>query len=250
MKRAYFYLFLLLSLFSSIIFGQNPPLRVAIESFEPPFIMLGANRQYFGFDISIIEAICKSLDRNCEYKVMRFDEILSAVEQDNADVGISAITITIPRLRQVNFSLPYLLSRSRFIGKADMANQPFTMLLLNNKRIGVESGSVFTNQINDMGIQNPTVTNYANTHEMIDALNSDEIDLALMDNHSVVFWATHSSGILKVLGEPFKFGYGLGIAVNRQNDTLLRQINQALVRYQNSKEYKKTFGKYLGHLLP
>ncbi|QDP71174.1 transporter substrate-binding domain-containing protein [Legionella israelensis] len=234
--------------FSSILYGQGPPLRVAIEHFSPPFIMRASNNQFYGFDISLIENICKQLDRACQYNVMRFEDLIFAVESNLADVAISAIAITIPRARRVKFSLPYLISRSRFLGGKELSDAPFSLMLLNNKKIGVEAGSVFNNQIGQMGLQNTRVIPYDDVHSLIEALGNDDVDVVLLDNPSAVFWEHQSGGRFKTLGMPFDYGFGLAVAVNKENETLLTQINAALLNYQNSGEYQKNYRKYLEHL--
>lgn len=40
-------------------------------------------------------------------------------------------------------------------------------------------------------------------------------------------------------------GYGLGIAVNRENSVLLKSLNDALVEYQRSDKYKENYNKYM-----
>ena len=41
------------------------------------------------------------------------------------------------------------------------------------------------------------------------------------------------------------YGYGYGIVINPANADLLTQLNQALVQFQNSDEYKQNYNKYL-----
>ena len=81
---------------SSLSFSQNPPLKVGVVSFEPPFVMQAKNH-FYGFDISLMERICKGLDRPCQYQLMRFEELIPAVVNGDIDVAVSAITITLPQ---------------------------------------------------------------------------------------------------------------------------------------------------------
>ncbi len=238
----------ILILLSFQLCAQPLPLRVAIEVFEPPFVMQAANNQVHGFDISLILTICRGIGRTCQFQVMPFNDLLAAVENNEADVAISAITITVPRARRVNFSLPYLSSVSRFLTTKQFSRQPFTLQNLNNKRIGVEQGSIFAEQIVNLGIGNATVVPYETVHELIDSLNNNDVDLVLMDNHSAVFWEIQSSGLLKTYGMPLEYGFGYGIAINRQNNTLLSQINTVLLKYQQSEDFKKSYRKYFGNI--
>ncbi|MDI9818168.1 MULTISPECIES: transporter substrate-binding domain-containing protein [unclassified Legionella] len=245
MKILYFILCLFISCGSS--HAQGEPLRVAVDSFMPPFVMEGANRQLFGFDISMMEHICRTLQRNCIFNPMPFKELLRAVELKTVDVAVSAITITSERATRVNFSLPYLLSQARFIAPDRLAREPFSLQLLHERSIGVEEATVFPAVIRALGIRNPRIREFSESTLMIDALQAGKIDLALMDNPSAMYWQAQSSGHLHAVGEPFAFGFGFGIAVHLNEIELLQDINRALIQYQNSEDYKREFHKYIAH---
>lgn len=103
----------------SISFSYAEPLRsltVATEIFNPPFIMQGANNQLFGFDIEMMEDICKTIHRHCQYHSGFFENtIISTIEQHEADIGVASITITLDRSQRVSFSIPYLPSEAQYL---------------------------------------------------------------------------------------------------------------------------------------
>ncbi|KTD16555.1 transporter substrate-binding domain-containing protein [Legionella jordanis] len=253
MKKLIFVLTLFVSSVSLGAQGQDAnvqaqqPLRVAVDSFTPPFVMEGANHQLFGFDISMMDYLCRHLQRRCIFVPMPFEQILQSVEMGKVDAAVSALTITSARATRVNFSLPYLLSNSRFLTTSDKAKQPFGLESLNNRTFGVEEGTIFPTVINLLGVRNPTINEYQDAPTLIDALQSDKIDYALMDDPSAMYWQAASTGILAVVGQPFSYGFGFGIAINPKATDLLQDINKALVDYQNSKEFKRDYGKYIAH---
>ena len=135
----------------------------------------------------------------------------------------------------INFSTPYLVSYSRFLTNQHYANKPFNLELLKGKRIGVNQESVFNQQIREMGIKNLNVVEFVGIHsteEMLEALSNDQVDFVLMDDPSALYWVANSSGDIVVIGKPILYGYGLGIAVNKENSLLLQLINSALFDYQ------------------
>lgn len=233
---------------ATLVAAQGEPLRIVVQNFYPPFIMQGGNNRLYGFDINLIENICKRINRDCSFKVVLFKNLLSEVENNRADIAISGITITMDRAKRVNFSLPYLVSTSRFLAQSALTKEPFSLQALANKRIGIKQGSIFDEQIKAMGIKSPVIKYYDTTQRIIDALSEDKIDLALVDNPSAVFWQIQSSGSLKAYGEPFKSGFGYGIAVNKQNEALLGEINQALLSYQNSEDFKTNYQQFMSGL--
>lgn len=245
MKVIRFLLMVYLSFNSFSAQAQDETLTVAVPHFVPPFVMQGANNQLFGFDISMMKFICKYLDRQCQFQIMDFDKIIDAVSNQQVDVAVGAISISVERAQKVHFSTPYLPTQAQFLGRAQEAKKSFSLMDLANKRIGVEKGSVFDKEIKILGIKNPTIIPYQYEEIMIEDLSNQEIDYVLLDASTSRYWQNHSSGILKTLGKAFEYGHGLGIAVNQREVPLLNQINQALVQYLKSNEFKMHYSLHL-----
>lgn len=222
------------------------PLIVGIESFTPPFTIQVANQEIYGFNIDMMNELCKTIQRTCEFKIMEFDDLLPALVDKQIDVAVSSITITAERSKIVDFTIPYLLSYSRFLTRhSTESHQPFSLELLTDKRIGIEEGSIFGEQLSEMGVKNPIIIKYPTEGDMVEALRDDEIDFILLDNPDALYWEANSSGAFTVIGKPFMYGYGFGIAVNPDNKALLQSLNQAIIQYQGSKEYKAHYDRYL-----
>lgn len=232
-------------LFVSAVFAADPTLNVGLKGFNPPFEIQGADNEFYGFDVDMMNALCKIMNRSCVFHIIKFDQLMDAVMTNKVDVALSSITITPGRSALVNFSLPYLLSYSRFLGSTSTAKQQFSLDLLKNKTIGIESGTIFVDQINSLGIVNPTIKEYDNTELLVEGLSKNEVDYILFDSSSAGYWAANSAGEFAVIGPPFLYGYGFGIALNKSNRQLLLDVNRALLQYQNSQEYKNNYNRYL-----
>lgn len=232
--------------FTSTLFAAEfPILRVGTESFNPPFVMQGAHNAVFGFDIDLMNALCKKIQRTCQYRIMRFDQLIEAVEKKEIDVAISSITITPDRAKFVNFSLPYLLSYSRFLIKPKAKAIPFTLAMLNDKKIGLETGTIFPQQLETMGVKNPKLKFYTTVPEQLSALNKGEVDIILLDNPTAMYWSANSSESFQLAGPAYMYGFGLGIAINAGEGALSSALNQALLQYQNSPDFKQNYNRYL-----
>ncbi|AHE66586.1 transporter substrate-binding domain-containing protein [Legionella oakridgensis] len=248
MKRIYYGLIILLIILCSSAFAQNPPLRVAVTNFAPPYVMQGGHKQIFGFDITMMEEICSRLQRTCQFNSMMFEQLLPTLVADKADVAIGAITITPERAKIVNFSLPYLPSQAKFLTNEDYFNKPFDLSVVEGKRIAVETGTVFPAVIKRMGIKNPKIVEFSREEDLIEALSLKKIDFALLDTPTATYWEIRSAGLLKTVGESKEYGFGLGIAVNPNNMALVQAINQALLQYQKSPTFHANYTTYFGNL--
>ncbi len=244
MKHIYFLLSVCIVIVQPLR-AQSEPLRVAVDPVNPPFVMRGANNQLYGYDVSMMEYICKTIKRPCQFIPTRFDKMLHDVSVKKVDVATSSITITAERSKIVNFSTPYLLSKARFVGPKQLANQAFGLNLLNNRRIGITEGSVFPDFIHKMEVIKPIIISYTNSNNLIEALNRDKIDLGLMDEPTALYWQSHSAQKFTVLGPSFSYGFGLGIAVSKDDLALLQSINNALIKYQESDEFKRNYHAYI-----
>ncbi|CAM3669955.1 transporter substrate-binding domain-containing protein [Legionella longbeachae] len=225
--------------------AQSEPLRVAVDPVNPPFVMRGANNQLYGYDVSMMEYICKTIQRPCQFIPTRFDKMLHEVSIKKVDVATSSITITAERSKMVNFSFPYLLSKTRFVGPKKLANQSFGRELLNYRKIGITEGSIYPDFLLKMEVIKPIIISYTNSNNLIEALNRGEINFGLMDEPTALYWQSHSAQKFAVLGPSFSYGFGLGIAVNKDNLTLLQSINNALLKYQESDDFKRNYNAYM-----
>ncbi len=221
-----------------------PPLVVATEIFNPPFIMQGANNQLFGFDIEMLEEICQIIHRECQYHPVFFENtIISNIENQEADIGIASITITLERSQRVNFSIPYLPSDVQYLALKKWATVPFSENAIDGKKIGIQVGTIFADVIKDSNFSNVQIITYNSTPQLIDALSEGNVDFVLQDALSAQYWAAEFPEFT-TFGKPFIYGYGFGIAVNKNDSELLQQINNALLEFEKSGQFKKTYERY------
>ncbi len=227
--------------------AEEKPLDVGITHFLPPYVMQGANNESYGFDIEMMDRICKIMKRHCLFHTMQFDQLIPAVADRKIDLAVSFLTITQERAQLVNFSLPYLLSHSRFLTKhsPNEGLEPFDVNLLNGKKIGVVSGTIFYDHIKAMNIANPKIKLYPSNTSLIEALNSGDVEFVLVNQQAALYWEANSSGALHPVGSLYIYGYGVGIAVNKNNPILLSEINKALLEYQNSEDFKRNYDKFI-----
>ncbi len=231
--------------FTSIVFAAElPSLKIGIENFNPPFVMQGSKQQLYGFDIDMMNKICKMMQRTCTYQVMRFDQFFDAIINKQIDLAVGSITITPDRSKIVSFSMPYLVSNSRFLTKPTLAKEHFSLNILKGKRIGIESGSILQDQLNSLNVNNSVVKLYPSVNDEINGLYNDEVDTVLLDNPTAIYWASNTQDAFKLLGPSLPYGYGLGIAVNINNPVLLQAVNNALQQYQKSEDYQKNYNQY------
>ena len=88
------------------IAGAQEMLRVATDATFPPF-EYSENGKRTGFDIELIEAIAKVMNRKVEWTDIDFKGLIPGLLANRFDVAASAIYITDERRKVVDFTDPY-----------------------------------------------------------------------------------------------------------------------------------------------
>jgi len=223
----------------------DAPLRVGVTQFTYPFVMQAGSHQFYGFDIAMMTYICATIHRDCQYHIMVFSDLIPAVANKEIDVAINSITITPSRAEIVNFSMPYLVSETRFLAQSDMRKSKFSIALLATLRIGGLKGTITNEELLSLGVTKPKITYFNLENDLVSALISDKIDVALVDEPTANYWVQHSAGQLVTFGKPIAYGFGLGVAVNQDDTALLKEINAAIIKYQSSKNFNIDYETYL-----
>ena len=96
-------------------------LVIATSPDFPPFESLDGNNNVSGIEIDILNAICADLGVELKIKQMNFDSVLPGVKSGKYNVGVSGITVTPDREKNVLFTVPYCLAAQAIVVKTGSA---------------------------------------------------------------------------------------------------------------------------------
>jgi polar amino acid transport system substrate-binding protein len=110
------------------IMGKGKITVALLNKDRYPFFMTTKEGQLTGFDIDLARDIASQLGVRVEFNrnAKTFDEVIDIVAKKGADLGISNLTITLNRAKQVHFTRPYLTVKN--------------YLLVNRKGLGSQRG--------------------------------------------------------------------------------------------------------------
>ncbi|WP_155831630.1 transporter substrate-binding domain-containing protein, partial [Legionella oakridgensis] len=108
--------------YTSLVFADV--IKVGTMIFYPPFVM-SVNQ---GFDVDLIQSLCRRTNLQCQMVPMDFNKIFGALDSGAIDVAIGGIVITPERLNRYIFTTPYLLSKGEFLTLQDNNLQSITGL--------------------------------------------------------------------------------------------------------------------------
>lgn len=243
LKHTLMLFFVVTSLYAQ---DASKTLIIGVDPFSAPFVNQGGRKELYGYDISMMNSLCKIMNRQCTFQAMQWANLFPSIMNNQIDLAASSITITLNRAKLITFSIPYGLSYSRLLTTSDMAIPlPFSIDALRGKKIGVEQGTIYQDDASQMGIKDPIIVPFANDDDSLAALSNKKVDYVLLDNPTALYWAANSSGTFKVVGKPQAFGFGIGIAVSPANIQMLPTLNNAITQYLNSKEYQINYNRFL-----
>lgn len=193
-----------------------------------------------GIDAEVAALIAEELGMTLEIEDMAFDSILAAVQSGKADIAMAGITVTDERKMVVNFSDTYTKATQVVIVTED--SEIASPDDLTGKTIGVQLGT--TGDIYAGDVEDATVERYSKGFEAVQALMQGKIDAVVIDGEPAKVFVEENEGI-KLLDEAFT-EEEYAIAVSKDNEELLEQINTALATLEENGKFDEVIAKYIG----
>ena len=211
-------------------------LVVATDAAWAPFEYIGANGEVTGSDIEMAKYIAEKLGVELEIINVAFDSISTYLMNDEADMSLSAMTITEERKETIAFSIPYTVAQQYIIVPEDNDTVK-TIEDLAGMGIGVHLGTTGDFLVSDecmMGVLAGTGASAQQYKFLTDAalaLKNGELgaivcDTALAENLVAV------NGGLKCFALTYADGSAtieeLGIAMKKGEDALVNKVNEII----------------------
>jgi polar amino acid transport system substrate-binding protein len=213
---------------------------IAISPDYPPFDDLTTDGELTGFDVEMGDWIFDWLNENGysfthEWKQLSFDTIISAIQANQVDLGLSGFTYD-PE-RKVLFSDPYYGSAEVAMVTADSAIK--TLDDLANKAIGAQAGTTGEQCANE--IEGAAVTAMQDMGILVETLKTGGIDALILDEPVAKNYA--ASGAFTVLDGAL-IDEETHIIAAEGNTELMDAVNKALKAFLESDECKALKEKY------
>lgn len=229
---------------TSVAASAQTEIKFATEPTYPPFEFVDANNQMQGFDIDLARALCEEMQAQCSFHNQGFDSLIPTLKMGKYDAAISAMDITEERLKQVNFSDSYYDNAAIFVVTKE--NKVANVKGLSGQRIGVQNGTTHQGYIAD-NLPKITAVPYASYQDAFLDLKSGRIQ-AVFGDTAVISDLVKQNPDLRSLGQavtnPKYFGNGFGIAVAKDKQALLQELNKALKAVKDNGKYQAIYTKY------
>ena len=217
-------------------------LSIATSPDFPPFESLTDSTTVEGIEIDILQLICDKLGVELEINQMDFDSVLPGVQAGKFDVGVSGITITEQRKKNVLFTDPYCLAAQAIVVTEDSAIK--SKADLEGKKVSVQTGTTAESYTMENGY---SVSSFSANSDAEAALTSGKVDAWVIDDltaaEMVKAYNETASVKLVILDEamttePYAFAFALG------SDDLVKEVNSILDELIADGTVKAIFEKY------
>ena len=208
-------------------------LVVATSPDFPPFESLEGD-EVVGIEVEILKLICEELGVELKIEQMDFDSVLIGVQAAKYDCGMSGITVTPDRQKNMLFTDAYYVAAQVIVVKEDSAIKGKADL--EGKKVSVQTGTTADEGCTEAGLEVQAFNANADAKA---ALTTGKVDAWVVDNLTAMQMVEEGDG-LKILGEnmteePYAFAFAFG------SEDLVDEINKILGKLIEEGKIQKIF---------
>ena len=197
-----------------------------------------------GFDVDIVDAIATQLDLKVEIKDSDFNALKSglALNTKQCDLVASAMTITPEREAVMGFSDGYYDSEQSLLVPADSSIASIDDL--DGVKVGVQKGTTGEAYANENAAGADIVV-FPSDGEMYAAIKAGQVEALLQDLPVNIDHQNDpkAAGEFKVV-ETYDTGESYGLAMKKDNTSLIDAVNEALTTMKDDGDYQKIYDTY------
>ena len=210
-------------------------LVIATSPDFPPFEYLEGT-EVVGIEIEIFQLIAEELGVELVIEQMDFESVIPGIQAGKFDAGVSGITATEDRKKNMDFSDPYFIASQSIVVTADSAITGKADL--EGKKISVQTGTTGEDYCMENGYE---VLSFAANNDAAAALTSGKVDAWVVDNEVAVALAAEQGLVVleePMTTEPYAFAFQKG------SDTLVAAVNEKLTEMLKDGTVEALFEKY------
>lgn len=190
----------------------------------PPFNFFDDNGKVVGFDVDVGQAIAERMGVELNYVTSDWDGLVEGLRNKRYDGILGSMAITEDRLKVVAFSDPYYYSGAQLVVRSDSGITDSTQM--KGKTIGVTTGTNYVDDAKELGAE---VSLYQDDNATLMELINGRIDGIITDRLVALKAMEEMSGgsDLVLAGKILRLEE-MGIAINKDDTTLLAAVNEIL----------------------
>lgn len=153
-------------------------LVVAVSPDYAPFefqTLVDGKNKVVGSDIALAQKIADELGVELEISTMNFDNVLSSLQSDKADIAISGISYTEERAKTFDFSEPYYSTKNAMLVATADLDQYSSLDAFADKTVAAQKGSIEEGLAKEQ-LTKSNIVSLTSMGEAINQLKSGQVD--------------------------------------------------------------------------
>ena len=227
--------------------AKSKQVRIALDAVNLPFEW-GEGTGVQGFDVDIGNEICKDIGYDAKWVKIPFERLFEILKNGEAELVISAISITEARKKDFAFSEPYFDSSNTIAKRKD--NEAIKDLAsLSGKKVGVQSsttGHKFAET--QKTASNITIVKFATLDDALGGLNRGEVDAVIGDEPILTYSMYKSFGNLMTTGTRLT-SEQYGVMLRKEETELLAKVNGTISRMKKSGDLEALRKKWFHNVM-
>jgi len=223
-------------------------LKVGTRVDNPPHSFYDPNGNWVGFDVDMATAVAKAW--GVRLQLVKVDELtrISFLQNGTIDLAVASISKTWKRAEQVDFSQTYFFSTQTFLVRKGTISSYHDLI---GKPVGASRGSSSIGNWKDWLARNnvtgePQIEQFGDKHAALAAVKQGAI-AGWTEDYEVLASYAKSEPDLTVLNVAGGTGPKLdGIAMHKNDPTLLSAVNLALQGIASSGAYDRIYDTWFG----
>lgn len=224
---------------------------VGEATFAPFEYVDPATEEPTGFDVDLIQAIAKASNFEVEYRNLGWNSLIPALQNKEADLVVSGMTITDERLMAVAFSDPYFTSGQAWAVKEGSPIETLDDLAGKTVAVQINTTGAFAAEeldakFKDAGKEGLTIKSLTNAADVFNELKAGGCDAVISDLPVIQEYLKNNPDDKVVIPEPaFTVEY-YGIAMRKADKDIHELINRGLAKIKADGTYDTIYEKYFG----
>ena len=225
---------------------EEGELHVALHPGYAGFEELDEQGNYTGVDVELAQMLADDMGLTLVIDNMDFDSVIPAVKSGTkVDMGISGITITDERSKDITFSTPYYSDdQSITVLDTEKYTKDNYKEALNQEGIVIycqqgTTGETYAKE----NFPNATITAIPGITEVFTVLSTGKCDAVVQNAAPTKSLISQSFTDLTVI-DSVATGETYGVAMNQDNQELIDQVNSLIEKYQNDGSLEALLVKY------
>lgn len=214
----------------------------------PPFTVPDASGNWTGWEIEMIDAVCKAAGIDYVLAPTSWDGIIPALLSKKIDMIMGSMSITEARLKSIDFTDKYYKTPTVIVGTKRMDFKP-TPEGMKGKILGVQAATIHQAYATKY-FKDAEIKEYQTQDEINQDLISGRIDATQADSLAMELFIKTAEGQAccemkgAVADDPSILGKGVGVGVRKGDDELKEKINAAIQKIRDDGTYDKIAKKY------